>query len=257
MPLFSLGAAAAITVVEPRLHWVVDFDVIVNGGCNVFYYARGFKIDLAQIEYVIEGLLEDRLGMTPLSPHHDMQNLSDCLRLVGDLMSYGQNAINLEGLKAMSVVDGRIVPFKNFIYGVWTKYTNKCNLAKVGSFWVNGAAIKAREVSYRCPIEKEVIAARGKIYSGRWIHRRTGKPMVIGDEYVFSHIHEFDFAQQADAVRIGQLEERASPTSVVIPSVSVIDLTADDHPSDEEAIEDDENQESVLESLVSQEEGAI
>lgn len=254
MTLFTQETVTAVSVVEPRLHWVVDFDVIVNGGCNVFSYARGLKIDLAQIEHVIEGLLEDRHGMTPLSPYHDMQNLSDCLRLVGDLMTYGQNAINLEGLKAMSVLDGRIVPFKNFLYGVWTKYTNKCNLAKVGAFWDNAAAIKAREVSYRCPIEKEVIAARGKIYSGRWIHRRTGKPMVIGDEYIFSHMNEFDFAQQVDAIRAGQLENRLSPNTVVI------DLTADN--DEEEAITDEheaiqEAIDQVVNSFVDNEEGTL
>jgi hypothetical protein len=261
MPLFASEAVTAITVVEPRMRWVVDFDVIVNGGCNVFAYARGLKFDLAQIENVLEGLLEGRLGMAPLSVRHDMGNLADCLTLVSDLMVYGQNAIDIRELKAMSVLDGGIIPFKNFLYGVWTKYTNRCNLAKVGQFWDNGAAIKAREVVYRSPIEREVISARGTIFSGRWVHRRTGKPMVIGDEYIFSHVSEWNFASEADAIHMELLEERMSPTSVVLP---VIDLTADDddHPSDEEeSIRDDENGLSLiaqaLESLVSQEEGTL
>lgn len=267
MPLFASEAVAAIVVVEPRMRWCVDFDVIVSGGCNVFVYARGLKFDLAQIEHVLEGLLEGRLGMAPLSPRHDMANLADCLHLVSDLMAYGQASIDIKECKAMSVMDSNIVPFKNFLYGVWTKYTNRCNLAKIGQFWDNGAAVKAREVVYRSPIEREVISARGTIYSGRWVHRRTGKPMVIGDEYVFSHVSEWNFASEVDAVRMEQLEERMSPTSAVIP---VIDLT-DDHPSDEEeeiwkpmtdemtkSVEECiENDPPALESKVSHEEGTI
>lgn len=228
MPLFNAETVDAVAIVEPRMQWVVDFDIIVEGGCNIFHYARGLKFDLAQIEHVLEGLIEGRLGMAPLSPRHDMVNLNDCLRLVTDMMTYGQTSIDLTGLKAMSVLDGNIVPFKNFLYGVWTKYTNRCNLAKVGTFWDSGAAVKAREVVFRSPIEKEVISARGTIYSGRWVHRRTGKPMVIGDEYVFSHANEWAIAQGENPIRIAQLEERMSPTGVVI------DLSQDDYPSDED-----------------------
>lgn len=234
MPLFN-AEAVAIVAIEPRMSWVVDFDIIVEGGCNIFHYARGLKFDLAQIEHVLEGLVEGRLGMN-LSPRHDMVNLNDCLRLVTDLMTYGQSAIDLTGLKAMSVLDGQAVPFKNFLYGVWMKYTNRCNLAKVGTFWDSGAAVKAREVVFRSPIEKEVISARGTIYSGRWVHRRTGKPMVIGDEYVFSHVNEWGIANGENPIRIAQLEERFGGLAHErnSPVSAVIDLVESEYPSDEE-----------------------
>lgn len=226
MPIATAAAVQAITV-SPRMHWEVDFFKTVQGGSNIFRYAIGLKFDLAQIEWVIEGLLERRVGLQWCPIGHDMGNLNDCLRLVRDLMAYGQDSIDISNCKAMSVTSKwKIIPFKNFLYGVWSKYTNKCNLAAVNSL-EGKKAIKNREVAWREDIEKEVVAARGKIFAGRWINRHNGKPIRLPDNAVFSHTQEFDF-NETNPVRMNMLAERISPTSV-------IDLTIDDGGYDDAA----------------------
>jgi len=214
------------------MRWVVEFDNIVAGGSNVFVYGVGLKFDLAQLEWVLEGMIERRIGTQWLPDSHDWDNLRSCHRLIGDMRSYGQDAISIAHLEAMSPRDGSIVPFKRFLYIVWFHYTNRCNLCRVGARG-GKPALKPRDVVYRDEINREVVCARGKVYAGRWINRYTGKPMRMPDSAVFSHMEEWNFATSVDNVNANLLEERRSPTST-------IDLTVSDDTEEEEIQEDSE-----------------
>lgn len=236
MAITTPQAVNAVARRAPTMRWVVEFDKITPGGSNIFTYGVGLKFDLAQIEWVLEGMIERRLGTHWLPDSHDWANLRACHALVGDLLAYGQNAIAIAHLEAMSPLGGGdIVPFKRFLYIVWFHYTNRCNLCRRGSRG-GKPALKPREIVYRDEINREIVCARGKVYAGRWVNKFTGKPIRMPETAVFSHTEEWNFATMQDNVRANLLEERRSPTAV-------IDLTVDEEEEEEKKEEEKKEEE--------------
>lgn len=254
MPVSTPAAVAQLAAIPPQ-YWGVDVEKF--DGCKkkhvCFHWNRFIWMDLEQIEDKVERLLKREMGYG-LPWNHDFANLSHGLKLIKDVIMFGEDAIvGIEKLKFMSVWNGVTVNFRGFLYGVWIRYTNKCNLVKIRNCNVHGingckVAVRPSEVTVRDPICSDVIAARGKIFGGRWVHQETGERFQIPRGVVFSISEEFGFGAQpsdggGDARRINLLNERMNGNDAVVPPMtldetSVIDTVEVETQCDEEEKDD-------------------
>lgn len=170
--------------------WVVNLSAVSVIGQTTLQFVDGLKIDLEQISWKMEQMLDWREHHHPIPRGHHIDNLKDAKKLLDDWICYGCEAIEeWEDLEWQDLVSGQYMGWYQFLRSFWWNYTNRVHLA-AGSQSIDLEesgipAIRIGEIEVRDQVGHVAIRARGMEHNGRFFDTETGRTFEFPRSVVF------------------------------------------------------------------------
>ena len=214
--------------------WGVKEVQVGRGGRHkVFRFSKSLAMDLEQLLWAVEELLRCGVDTGKLPRGFNRESLVEGRNVLEAHCVYGlENLYGIEVLRFESVIDGEWVRYRNFLYGVWMKCTNKRNLltAPKQSMWKtarNGTRLGVPH--FKSGSDEPHVGV------GTLVDLATGKEHLIPSTVVFVEDSPLD---HPDDLKEGPFPPELEDQD----SLRFVDLTAF-FSADEEEEEEDEEEE--------------
>lgn len=187
---FELPAAVAIVPLT-RQTWFVDRRVATVFRSYVFRFSENLIVDMVLLRVIIRKIAEGSLEVTVPFLELNHVNIQDVLRLVSDVISYGEHAIiGISELRFQCVRTNDRRSFRDWLWTIWFHYTHRTNLvcqtAVAFDRRIGQSATHARlRAGESTPWMRDMVVIGNGVASGRWVHRNTGRTFVPPEDIVF------------------------------------------------------------------------